>query len=47
MNINCTSKCYHQKNGKCCLDEIPSKNSSTVISEKKENCPYFQYIQKK
>lgn len=47
MNINCTSKCYYQKDGKCRLNEIPAKSSSTMINEKKEQCPYFQHTQKK
>lgn len=36
-NINCSSNCAHQKDGKCCLD----KTSNQIFASNKD-CAYFK-----
>ncbi|HBC97371.1 MAG TPA: hydroxymyristoyl-ACP dehydratase [Clostridium sp.] len=38
MNINCSEKCIHEKNGKCTLNHITSIED---IPSQKTNCMYF------
>ncbi|AYD39589.1 hydroxymyristoyl-ACP dehydratase [Clostridium fermenticellae] len=38
MNINCSEKCIHEKNGKCTLDHV-MQLSNAFNSESK--CAYF------
>lgn len=40
MNINCTNKCKHQKEGKCTLTTLPNDYHLYVIN-KKSDCPYI------
>lgn len=40
MNINCTNKCKHQRDGKCTLSKIENDyHLYNVI--KKSDCPYI------
>ncbi|MEY7999741.1 hydroxymyristoyl-ACP dehydratase [Clostridium sp. Mt-5] len=38
MDINCSEKCIHERNGKCTLNRI---NSITNFSSLQTNCMYF------
>lgn len=37
-NINCSSSCIYQKEGKCCLEKV----SAAMLQSSNENCVYFQ-----
>ncbi|KAA8667248.1 hydroxymyristoyl-ACP dehydratase [Clostridium sp. MT-14] len=38
MDINCSERCIHEKNGKCTLNHI---TAITDLSSPKTNCIYF------
>lgn len=40
MNINCTNRCRHQKEGKCTLNCLPDDYHLYKIN-KKSDCPYI------
>lgn len=42
MNINCTNKCKHQKDGKCTLNCLPNDYHLYRIN-KKSDCPYVGF----
>ena len=39
MDINCTHPCFHQREGKCRLTELPA---ALPTAEGCEDCPYFK-----
>ncbi len=41
MDINCTLKCGHQKEGKCILNNISFLTDTKAEKDSESNCPYF------
>ena len=47
MDINCTSNCIHQEEGKCCYTVLSEPDVALYQSNAKDNgndadCPYFR-----
>ena len=46
MDINCTTSCLYQKEGKCTLSELPSytQSVSSSVENVDSDCPYCRPV---